>query len=517
MTGIFIYAVGFIVGAIVMGFEMLGARYLNPYLGSGIYTWASLISTVLTALAAGYFAGGWAADRYPSLKMLGFVVISGALYLVALPLFADDLLLFIAERVDDVRLGSLLAALLLMVWPVALLGMYSPFAIRLMLDSPASSGSVSGNVYGISTVGSIIGTLGTSFYLIPQFGTRFITVALGCLGVAAGLALVLVDRQNTMNLRRTARVLVGLLALLCANWLPARALAETPLDAAIVAQVLKRGDGQLKRIESEYNDIYITKRGPLIGMSFRRYGTDYTESVSDLTDPKKLPIEYTRFMTLGLSFPEKVGSVLMIGVGGGSLAVYLKSILPQLSIDMVDLDPAVLSAAKTHFGLREAADFKLIESDGRVYLARNPKVYDVLLIDAFRGGYVPFHLLTQEFYELLKRRLAPKGVAVFNIHSGTKLYDSTIKTLQHVFPMVELFETDAGSVIAVVAAATIDMADVAARAKAAQANYRFTYPLPGLMAGRFSEKVNPATKLLTDDFSPAAVYDVIKKNNVRQW
>src|SRR5947199_9078433 len=104
-----IYLVAFITGAIVMSFEMLGSRYLNPYFGSGIYTWASLISTVLAALCAGYFIGGLAADRYPSTSVLGTTVAIGSLYILVLPAFSERLMESVLEAIDDVRHGSLAA------------------------------------------------------------------------------------------------------------------------------------------------------------------------------------------------------------------------------------------------------------------------------------------------------------------------------------------------------------------------------------------------------------------------
>src|SRR5262252_7096694 len=183
-----IYAVAFVTGAIVMSFEMLGSRYLNPYFGSGIYTWAALISTVLLALTLGYFLGGYLADRTASTAVLALTVIVGSVYLLALPSFAQPVLEYVLAAIDDVRAGSLVSALAIMVFPVTFLGMYSPFAIRLLLRSAQNSGRVSGAVYGISTVGSIAGTLGTTFVLIPTIGSRAITITLGALGVVSGLA-----------------------------------------------------------------------------------------------------------------------------------------------------------------------------------------------------------------------------------------------------------------------------------------------------------------------------------------
>src|SRR5262249_48191284 len=148
----------------------------NPYFGSGIYTWASLISTVLMALTAGYFVGGWLADRKPSTGVLAATVIVGSVYVLALPSFSQPLLELVLADIEDVRTGSLVASLAILLFPVTFFGMYSPFAIRLMLRSAQNSGTISGTVYGVSTLGSIVGTLGTTFFLIPTIGTRAITL-----------------------------------------------------------------------------------------------------------------------------------------------------------------------------------------------------------------------------------------------------------------------------------------------------------------------------------------------------
>src|SRR5882724_3887375 len=189
-AAVMIYAVAFVTGAIVMSFEMLGSRYLNPYFGSGIYTWASLISTVLAALCVGYFIGGIAADRFPSAAVLGATVLIGSAYILVLPLFSERMLESVLGAIDDVKAGSLAAAFVILFFPVTFLGMYSPFGIRLLLHSAQSSGRISGTVYGVSTAGSIVGTLGTTFFLIPLIGSRAITITLGILGVLTAVFLV---------------------------------------------------------------------------------------------------------------------------------------------------------------------------------------------------------------------------------------------------------------------------------------------------------------------------------------
>jgi hypothetical protein len=123
-----IYLAAFTTGAIVMSFEMLGSRYLNPYFGSGIYTWAAVISTVLAALTAGYFLGGFIGDRTVSAAVLGAIIGLASLYLLVLPSFAEAILSFVFDRVDNIRLGSLYSTFAIMFLPVTLFGVYSPFA-----------------------------------------------------------------------------------------------------------------------------------------------------------------------------------------------------------------------------------------------------------------------------------------------------------------------------------------------------------------------------------------------------
>jgi spermidine synthase len=503
-----IYLAAFVTGAIVMSFEMLGSRYLNPYFGSGIYTWASLISTVLAALCVGYFVGGLAADRYPSPAVLGATVLVGSAYILALPAFSERLMEAVLAGFDDVKTGSLAAAFAILFFPVTFLGMFSPFGIRLLLRSAQSSGRVSGTVYGISTAGSIVGTLGTTFLLIPAIGTRAITLTLGAAGVASGLALI------ALPARRGA--VLALAALLACTIPPAR--ANDLIDATVRADLLKRADGRIAHIETEYNDIFITKRRNQLTMSFQVKGYDYTESVAALDDPDDLPVRYTQVMTVGVLYPHEARRVLMIGLGGGSMSSYLGRFMPDATIDTVEVDPGVIAAAKKYFGMKETARVRYLEGDGRVFLNRNKESYDLILVDAFHGGYVPFHLLTREFYALVRQRLAPGGAAAFNVHDGTKLYASTLLTLRAVFSGLHLYPSGQGEMITVVTAdAPPDPAALAQRASAMQEKFRFRFPLPALLERRTDKAgATQAGELLTDDFAPVNLYDTIGEKRRRK-
>jgi predicted membrane-bound spermidine synthase len=397
-----------------------------------------------------------------------------------------------------------MSALALMFFPVTFLGMYSPFAIRLLLPSAQRSGRVSGAVYGISTAGAIVGTLGTTFFLIPAIGSRAITLALGTLGLLAGLALLTVARRGAAA------------ALVIALALPSVPIARADdlIDDAVRAGLLGRADGRIAHIETEYNDVFITKRGHQLVVSFQIKGWDYTESVSNLLDPDDLPLRYAQVMTIATIYPQAPQKILMLGLGGGSISTYLGRFLPDTAITAVEIDPGVITAAKSYFGLRESERMRYRAGDGRVFLNRGSERYDLILVDAYRGGYVPFHLLTREFYGLVKQRLAPGGAAAFNVHDGSKLYASTVKTLGEVFPALDLYPTGRGEVIAVATAVPVDPETLERRAAALQTQHGFRFSLPGLLRLRMDKPQSQAAggDLITDDFAPADVYDVIGRD-----
>ena len=502
-----VYIVAFVVGAIVMSFEMLGSRYLNPYFGSGIYTWASLISTVLLSLTVGYFIGGWLADRNPSPRVLGITVLIGSLYILVLPAFSQPMLEAVLNAIDDIKIGSLVSAITILFFPVTFLGMYSPFAIRLLLKSPTSSGLVSGTVYGVSTAGSIVGTLGTTFYLIPMMGSRAITFTLGTAGVIAALLLIALPALVRQNRKAVALSLFALLAAFTGN----DAQAEPLVDEKLRSELLKKPDGQLTRVETEYNDIFIHKRRNEITMSFQLKGWNYTESVTNLRDPDDLPVTYTQFMTLPVVYPAELKSILMIGLGGGSISTYLGRAMPQVQIDTVEIDPGVITAARNYFGIKDSDRVKYFDADGRVYLNRSKKKYDLILVDAFHGGFVPFHLLTKEFYQLLKNRLNPSGAAAFNVHDGTKLYASTVRTLGEVFKRVDLYPSGEGEVITVATDAELSPEDLSQRAEAMQEQYKFRYSLAKMIGKRLADVTSQTRhgEIITDDFAPVDLYGAI--------
>jgi spermidine synthase len=186
---------------------------------------------------------------------------------------------------------------------------------------------------------------------------------------------------------------------------------------------------------------------------------------------------------------------------------------------VVEIDRRVIEVAKQYFGLRETERVRYLDADGRVFLNRNKGLYDLILLDAYRGGFVPFHLLTKEFYALLKERLTPGGVIASNVHDGTKLYHSTVKTLGEVFPTLELYPTGAGEVIAIASMGPAPDKDaLASRAAALQQSYKFGHPLADQLRRRMDNPRAQAAQgeLITDDFAPVNLYDAIGRERPKR-
>jgi spermidine synthase len=312
--------------------------------------------------------------------------------------------------------------------------------------------------------------------------------------------------------RRATRVvfLAALAALLLAV---ANAWAESSVDEGVRAQMLKRRDGRIAHVESQYNDLFITKHGPMVALSTRFKADHNIHSMINLTDPDDMPAPYTQLMTAGLLYPEATKRILMIGLGAGSVSTYLLRAMPDVQVDVVELDPGVISVAKQYFGVRETDRLHIIETDGRVYLARHKALYDLILLDAFRELGVPFHLLTKEFYSLVKEHLAPGGAVATNVAGGTRLYSSTLITLRAVFPTVDVYpdfeDADQTQVVTVAASTPAPSAErLMERARGLQQDYHFRYSLPDLAKRRVVNRSAERGEMLTDDFAPVNLYEV---------
>ena len=294
-----------------------------------------------------------------------------------------------------------------------------------------------------------------------------------------------------------------------------RGLAAAILLAAVATPLFGDDNNLLEKRESLYNNIFIFGERDEVSMTFGQNKRYYTESSMKLSDPGALIVEYTRYMTLGIAYPPKVERIMEIGLGGGRTVSYLSASLPDTGILAVELDKDVVALARKYFKFKETARLRTVVSDGRSFLIRDTDKWDVILIDAYRGPFVPFHLLTKEFYSLVKSRLTPGGVVVQNIEPTTMLFDSATATLKSVFPSVDLYD-GGGNVVAVgYQGPQVPQSELIARAAKMQERYKLRYDLRA-MAGKRRVLSRPVGKVLTDDFAPVETLRAIEKNN-EKW
>jgi hypothetical protein len=184
-----VYFITFVSGAVVMAFEILGSRVLAPFFGNSIFVWGSLISVFMLGLAAGYYGGGLLSSRGSSFGVLALLLFASAVLISFFPVYAWPICEWLFEKDLGQRLGPLFASLFLFTLPTAFLGTVSPYTVQLLVRDHRLAGQGAGNLYAVSTCGSILGTIGTSFFLILWLGTKACMTLLGtvllCLVVAA--------------------------------------------------------------------------------------------------------------------------------------------------------------------------------------------------------------------------------------------------------------------------------------------------------------------------------------------
>ncbi|MCU4676329.1 fused MFS/spermidine synthase [Catenovulum sp. 2E275] len=166
MKKFIIILLAFCAGFSIMSFELLGGRMLAPFFGSSVYVWGSIITVFMLALSMGYLFGGRLSLNNPSLTKFGCIFIIAAFTLLPAIYFAESLFEFVFQHIEDPRYGSLVAASLVFLIPSIILGMIAPYSVRLLTQSASSSGQTAGFLYFVSTLGSAIGTIMTSFYLV---------------------------------------------------------------------------------------------------------------------------------------------------------------------------------------------------------------------------------------------------------------------------------------------------------------------------------------------------------------
>ncbi len=430
MPNRYLYFTVFCSGMTTLAVELSAPRLLGAIFGTSNLVWASIIGLILIYLTAGYFIGGQWADRSPSHATLYTILAWGAFTAGLAPLIAKPALPIAAAAFDDLAVGvlagSFLGMLLLFSVPITLLGMVSPFAIRLAIHRPREAGTISGRIYAISTLGSFIGTFLPVLILIPLIGTTltFLVFSLLLIGVSFG------GLWGAASLRRV----------LALAWMPLLLIAATLLWGDTP---FKRTPGQIYETESAYNYIEVLERD---GFTLLRINEG--QGVHSVYHPTQLNYfgPWEQFLVapfLNPDFaPSDVQRIGIVGLAAGTYARQATAVFGEIPIDGWELDPKIIEIGRDYFDMT-MPNLNAIAQDGRWGLARSDESYTVIGVDAYRPPYIPWHLTTREFFSIVYDHLAPDGVMVINVGrapTDRRLIDALVGTIGSVFPSIHVMD-----------------------------------------------------------------------------
>ena len=408
----------FVCGGSVMVFQFLVVRILARYFGSGLDAWAAVISVCLAGISIGYFVGGKIADRYQSWRVLGLLILTAGVLgslLEYLAVWAGETLLQI-----DAALAwhPYIAAFIACFLPNITLGTVLPQAIRLQARQLEHVGATAGRIAAMSEVGSIAGVVMTAQLFIPELGVLQTLYGLAAVLAVLGVTLMAAGRKLAM-----AGVAVAVL------------MAAPAAEAEVLFQEY-----------SAYHHIVVEDQGRERILRFDQF----VQSKMSLDNPFEGGWEYKEYFHVPMILNPTIDRALFVGLGGGTGPKDFLRDYPHVEVDAVEIDPMVVDVAREYFYLPDHPRLNVEVQDGRAFLRRNSRPYGTIAVDAYASGgpsgaYIPYHLATQEFFELCKENLTPGGALTFNaVGQYGGLNDSSIRdintTIRSVFDVVYVFQ-----------------------------------------------------------------------------
>ena len=416
----------FVSGMTTLAAELTASRLIGNVFGTSNLVWASIIGLILIYLTVGYFLGGKWADANPTAEAMYRVLAWGAFTLGLVPYIAGPVLRSAATAFEVLQVGilgvSFIAVLVLFSVPITLLGTISPFAIRLSMNDTSHAGQTSGQIYAISTMGSFIGTFLPTLVTIPAIGTTrtFLLFSLILLFVAlAGLG-QFASRRAMFKLMWMP-FLIALIAILASG------------------QVLKNSQGQIYETESAYNYIQVAQQN---GYTILRLNEG--QGVHSIYKPGVLQYNgpWDQFLVSPYFYanrkPSDVKRVAIVGLAAGTTARQMTAVYGDIPIDGFELDPKIVEVGQKYFDMT-MPNLNVHIGDGRLGLEESPYKYDIIAVDAYRPPYIPAHMTTQEFFEIVSSHLTEEGVLTLNsasVPGDRRLINGLATTMGTVFPSI---------------------------------------------------------------------------------
>ena len=424
----------------------------------------------------------------------------GAVLLYPLVLLAEPAMQWIFERMEDPRYGSLLASVFLFMIPTVILGMISPYSVRLLVDTRGEFGTRRRRLYFVSTLGSALGTLATSFYL---------------------RALVRDQHHPGMPHRRAGRDGGRRTRSARTSWeLASRGwhVRLVPLWIMLSAGLalfspLVHADRILHEERSLYSRIMVRESAGVVCLQFSVRHSQRNQTCMNPKRPRELLFAYTRMAMTSLLYTPEPTAILVVGLGGGTLPMAFVDLFPGVHIDAIEIDPAVVAVAHEYFGFEDGEHVVVHTRDARVWTKRalaKPRRYDIIVLDAFNGEYIPEHLMTREYLEETKALLAPGGTLIANTFAISDLYHSESATYAAVFgDFINFRVPESANRVIVVPPVVLTRTELRARAKAIAPRLKpFKVQIERLARALAALSNEPPdwdkeARVLTDQYAPA--------------
>lgn len=422
---IFLYLTTFLCGASIMGVEISSSRFMAPYFGSSMITWTVIIGVILVAMSVGNFIGGRLADHDDPSRRLYQLILWASIWIALIPILGKYLIAAIAAGAiaffpDHLVLtGSITSCILLFALPCVILGATSPCMIKAATKNLDNNGRVAGEIYGLSTLGSIFGTFLPTFFTIPLIGTDLTFFLFAAILCSLAAYYYLKNRRRAPTL-----VLIAIIGL--------EALAQQPLFAF--------WDTPLYEGESVYNYLRVDRKDELTTLSTHVVlGTQSMHS----TKPGLTGLCFDLVLLSHLFLePNRNGetlNALVLGFATGTFAKLSQQFFPGAEIDGVEIDPEIVNLGRRYFELKDE-DARVYVDDGRVFISRSDKKYQLIFLDAYHDVTCPFHMATREFFQQLEKDLSEDGVIALNINLRSQiqpdLFTYISGTIASVFPEV---------------------------------------------------------------------------------
>lgn len=475
----------FFAGAAVMVFEIVWSRIIGPYFWTSLIIWTSIIGVILWSLSLWYYFWWKIADKKADYQNLSMIFLIAVGLLLVTFMIKEDVLIFLQQNIRSIKISGVISSIILFAPVSIILGIISPYAIKLKLKNLWNSWSEIGRLYAISTIWSIFWTFLSGFYLIPIFWTNNIFLIIV---VVLLLLSVILHRGWIWKLQSFFWIIIFIMFI------------------TVHYNVIMNENNGIFDIDTTYNRVSISN----IEYNWKItkimwINNEFSSGMNLVWDD--LAFDYTKFYDLASYFFPDFQNTLMIWGAGYSYPKYFLKKFPNKNIDVVEIDPGLTKIAKQHFNLKDDDNLLIIHEDARTFLNKNKKKYDVIYGDAYKSQFsIPYHLTTKEFIQKNYDTLTDEGLVILNIISSidwekSEFLRSEYYTYKTIFPQVYIFQVspnhpeDTQNIVLVALKSTKSF-DFTSDQPYLQSMLKFIWKLP----------IKEVENILTDDYAPVDYY-----------